>query len=344
MDLDAKVCYCFHVTRRKLVNFVRKEKPKVPSQLSQCGGAGTGCGWCIPFLKQIHAQADADLEILTPEDTQAACGVHPRARGRRRLARHRSLRQSLKRKRRSRVSFAYASGSDPYRTTRNGMLRTLIVLLLFGGVAHAQHRLATFGADVTPPLGHPCMGGGIAPAREDRRPAVRHGFVLLGDGEAGRRRRGRLVRDPQRRLRPLARGPGRGRRHRRPRASWSPALHQHDAPIADLEAQRLLDERQGGGQHLRPRVPRAGRAARRPGRPRRAEVGRGRSPTSAPARRRSRRSRRTAATSARTASPRSTACSATARPRDPRPAARGLIDPWLKTLSFWDGDTAGARP
>jgi bacterioferritin-associated ferredoxin len=68
MDLDAKVCYCFHVTRRKLVNFVRMRKPKVPSQLTECGGAGTGCGWCIPFLKQIHAQTDGDLEVLTPEE------------------------------------------------------------------------------------------------------------------------------------------------------------------------------------------------------------------------------------------------------------------------------------
>jgi NAD(P)H-nitrite reductase large subunit len=68
MDLDAKVCYCFHVTRRKLVNFVRRHKPKVPSQLSECGGAGTGCGWCIPFLKKIHANADSDLEMLTPEE------------------------------------------------------------------------------------------------------------------------------------------------------------------------------------------------------------------------------------------------------------------------------------
>ena len=68
MDLDDKVCYCFHVTRRKLVNFVRLHKPKVPSQLSECGGAGTGCGWCIPFLKQIHAQADGELEVLTPEE------------------------------------------------------------------------------------------------------------------------------------------------------------------------------------------------------------------------------------------------------------------------------------
>src|SRR5438309_11295890 len=72
MDLDAKVCYCFHVNRRKLVNYVRVNRPKVPSQLSECGGAGTGCGWCIPFLKQIFEQAasggETELERLTPEE------------------------------------------------------------------------------------------------------------------------------------------------------------------------------------------------------------------------------------------------------------------------------------
>jgi NAD(P)H-nitrite reductase large subunit len=72
MDLDAKVCYCFHVSRRKLLNFLRIERPRVPSLLSQCGGAGTGCGWCIPFLKQLHEQAVAggliDLDQLTPEE------------------------------------------------------------------------------------------------------------------------------------------------------------------------------------------------------------------------------------------------------------------------------------
>ena len=72
MDLNAKVCYCFHITRRKLVNFVRQRKPKVPSQLSECGGAGTGCGWCIPFLKQIFHQGSEeslpDMETLTPEE------------------------------------------------------------------------------------------------------------------------------------------------------------------------------------------------------------------------------------------------------------------------------------
>jgi len=66
MNLDDKVCYCFHVTRRKLVNWVRLNSPQVPSQLSECGGAGTGCGWCIPFLKQIFRQTN---EVTTSEST-----------------------------------------------------------------------------------------------------------------------------------------------------------------------------------------------------------------------------------------------------------------------------------
>src|ERR1700758_527318 len=72
MDLDAKICYCFHVTRRKLVNFMRHRKLKVPSQLSECGGAGTGCGWCIPFLKQIFCQETKgganDLDQISAEE------------------------------------------------------------------------------------------------------------------------------------------------------------------------------------------------------------------------------------------------------------------------------------
>ena len=73
MNLDDKICYCFHISRRKLVNFCRIDKPRVPSQLSECGGAGTGCGWCIPFLKQIFRQAveggaTQELEELTPAE------------------------------------------------------------------------------------------------------------------------------------------------------------------------------------------------------------------------------------------------------------------------------------
>ena len=73
MDLDDKVCLCFRVSKRKLVNYLRRELPRVPSQLSECGGAGTGCGWCIPFLKQIFKQAtepdvEGEIEPLSAEE------------------------------------------------------------------------------------------------------------------------------------------------------------------------------------------------------------------------------------------------------------------------------------
>lgn len=82
MDLDAKVCLCFHVSRRKLVNYVRQMQPRVPSQLSECGGAGTGCGWCIPFLKQIFQQGTSgstELETLTPEEYETRRAQYIRA-------------------------------------------------------------------------------------------------------------------------------------------------------------------------------------------------------------------------------------------------------------------------
>ena len=82
-DLDQKVCYCFHITRRKLLNFVRVNRPKVASQLSECGGAGTGCGWCIPFLKQLFRQAadggETELERLTPEEYERRRAAYVRA-------------------------------------------------------------------------------------------------------------------------------------------------------------------------------------------------------------------------------------------------------------------------
>jgi NAD(P)H-nitrite reductase large subunit len=53
MSPDDPVCLCFHVTRRKVINFIRVEKPKRPSQLSQCFGAGTGCGWCRSYLERL---------------------------------------------------------------------------------------------------------------------------------------------------------------------------------------------------------------------------------------------------------------------------------------------------
>jgi bacterioferritin-associated ferredoxin len=52
---DDEMCLCFHVTQRKLLSFIRVQQPQRASQLSECFGAGTGCGWCRSFLLQLFA-------------------------------------------------------------------------------------------------------------------------------------------------------------------------------------------------------------------------------------------------------------------------------------------------
>ena len=56
LKLDDTVCFCFHVSLRKIETFCRVERPRTPSQISDCLSAGTGCGWCVPMLKQIHGR------------------------------------------------------------------------------------------------------------------------------------------------------------------------------------------------------------------------------------------------------------------------------------------------
>jgi NAD(P)H-nitrite reductase large subunit len=71
MEPDDELCLCFHVTQRKVLNYIRVEKPRRVAQLSDCYGAGTGCGWCRPFLKRLFDQAaqagqiDAELPTAT---------------------------------------------------------------------------------------------------------------------------------------------------------------------------------------------------------------------------------------------------------------------------------------
>ena len=57
MNDDDELCLCFHVTKRKVKNFIRVHRPRVASQLSECGGAGTGCGWCRKMLHRLLEEA-----------------------------------------------------------------------------------------------------------------------------------------------------------------------------------------------------------------------------------------------------------------------------------------------
>jgi bacterioferritin-associated ferredoxin len=54
MDWDDELCLCFHVTPRKIWNYLRRTRPSRASQLHACGGAGTGCGWCRRYLEGLY--------------------------------------------------------------------------------------------------------------------------------------------------------------------------------------------------------------------------------------------------------------------------------------------------
>lgn len=81
MKPDDQICCCYHVSLRKLMNFARREKPRVASQLSECLNAGTGCGWCIPILKKIHEEitAEADAEARADQHLIAELPDTPEA-------------------------------------------------------------------------------------------------------------------------------------------------------------------------------------------------------------------------------------------------------------------------
>jgi len=66
MEPDDKLCLCFHVTQRKVQNYIRIEKPRRVAQLSECFGAGTGCGWCRPFLQALFEQMTSEKDAALP--------------------------------------------------------------------------------------------------------------------------------------------------------------------------------------------------------------------------------------------------------------------------------------
>ena len=194
-------------------------------------------------------------------------------------------------------------------------------------------RLATFSCDVTPPLGHPLMGGGIAPASAVSDPLHARGLVLLGAGspivivsiewceirnEAYERWRKALAR---------AAGTDKVR-------VLVTSVHVHDAPIADLGAERILKEAGAAGsvcdlEFHEGAVQRAGEALRRalPNAVRVTRIGMGQARVERVAS-----NRRYESREGRPAFDRMS----TTRDAHAREAPEGLIDPYLKTLSFWD--------
>lgn len=78
MQADEKLCLCFHVSWRKVINYARVHRVRVPSQLAECQGAGTGCGWCRAAMRRIIDRADSlpadpdEIDRWLQEDFPAA--------------------------------------------------------------------------------------------------------------------------------------------------------------------------------------------------------------------------------------------------------------------------------
>jgi hypothetical protein len=78
------------------------------------------------------------------------------------------------------------SETDGRGLTRREALALTAVCLGGAGLGTAAEpgfQLSVFQAEITTPLGHPLMGGGIAPARSIEDPLYAHGFTLHGAGQ-----------------------------------------------------------------------------------------------------------------------------------------------------------------
>ena len=196
--------------------------------------------------------------------------------------------------------------------------------------------LATFEAEVTVPLGHPCMGGGIAPAKEVVDPLFAHGFVLLG------------VQKPVVFLAldwcEIRNGAYDHFRDAVAKAVGTDgvrvmlcALHQHDAPIVDVEAQQMLEKAKAKGaicdlaffEKAVARVAEAAKKALKAAKPV-THIGTGEAKVE-----------KVASNRRYTDESGAVRYNRTSATRDPKiqAAEEGTIDPLLKTLSFWNGDT-----
>lgn len=132
---------------------------------------------------------------------------------------------------------------------RTHLSRSLAVLFLTLTWVHAEApawKIATFSVDVTIPLGHPCMGGGISPAREVEDPLFAKGFVLYGPGKPFLvisfdwcEIRGTSF---EKWKKALAEAAG-----TEPQRVLVTSTHVHDAPVMDEDAEKLLRDMEATG-------------------------------------------------------------------------------------------------
>ena len=143
------------------------------------------------------------------------------------------------------LTFEPASRHNPLNTDMNPKLIALIILSL-PFVAAAEIQLATFALDVTPPPGHACMGGGVAPIQRVGEPLQARGFVLMGDGQPfvvvsfdWCEIRGSAYDDWRAALAEAA--------GTVPQRVLVTSTHVHDAPVMDPEAEFILREAEHSG-------------------------------------------------------------------------------------------------
>jgi hypothetical protein len=208
----------------------------------------------------------------------------------------------------------------------------------FARAADPAFRVATFSADVTVPVGHGMMGGAWL-SKSVADPLWAHGIAILptAPGDAPvvyvavdwcEIRNAALDRWKE----ALAATAG-----TRPERVMVSAIHQHDAPVADLDAERILRAHGAKGTVCDPdfhaqAVNRVAAALREalPGAKPLTHVGTGQAKVEKVASNR----RYTTPDGTPHFDRMSRTTSAVARAADD-----GVIDPWLKTLSFWSGDT-----
>jgi len=203
--------------------------------------------------------------------------------------------------------------------------------------AETGYRLAKFSVDATPPIGHPCCGGWIADIKQIDDPYFANGIILLGSDKpivivavdwTG------ILNDSYLQLtRAIAAAVGTD-----PNRVAVQCVHPHNAPFADGSAQKLLAKAMGAPTTLlldyfdqfTEKVAAAVKHSLASAQPV-THIGTGQAKVDKVAA-----NRRLKDEQGKLYGMRGSAC------RDPKLQAlpEGLIDPFLKTVSFWNGEQA----